>query len=331
MLKRKTTPAVKVLSLIIPVLLLGVIVLCRDIAGYRAGSDTEFGAVYRIMFQGGTMWKWYVFNRNGTIREQALTKETPYIFQNGDRITVILQKEGGIYGETEYRNYSLENPDAEVTEVHYSDVPEISEKLNIYYCWAKKLNTGNEYVKFYQFSNKKMPAKLYGWNAFDKQGKFIWGAFSETEPEILVHSEQEYGIIFQLEGEQKETAMFVNPETGDTSHFYHLEENGTVFTEQVVHQMQGLTEQVIHQNINSQEKHFVNTDTVEELISLDDVYARAKREVNIDYSFVTFYHDNVFSEWEVKFSDRENSEKWQIICMTDEGKTELILNGKTVE
>ena len=122
MLKRKTTPAVKVLSLIIPVLLLGVIVLCRDIAGYRAGSDTEFGAVYRIMFQGGTMWKWYVFNRNGTIREQALTKETPYIFQNDDRITVILQKEGGIYGETEYRNYSLENPDAEVTEVHYSDV-----------------------------------------------------------------------------------------------------------------------------------------------------------------------------------------------------------------
>ena len=104
-----------------------------------------------------------------------------------------------------------------------------------------------------------------------------------------------------------------------------------MFTEQVVHQMQGLTEQVIHQNINSQENHFVNTDTVEELISLDDVYARAKREVNIDYSLVTFYHDNVFSEWEVKFSDRENSEKWQMICMTDEGKTELILNGETVE
>ena len=175
---------------------------------------------------------------------------------------------------------------------------------------------------------------LYGWAVYDAWGEELWSSFSITKPEVI-QSGEEISLIYTARDEIQESVYLFWPREGKRSYDYHLYENGTVYVEQLMKDFNFYF--IDYDNQIADRNNFVNTEPCGELHPLDEVYLRAKKEINIPYSLVTFRADYIlnseeesvdFRYWEVTFSQMDNPEgKTQIVYLTGDGKTVLILDG----
>ena len=334
--RRKTHPVVKVLSLLIPILLIALFVVLRDIAGFRVGSDTDFGAVYKMNYQGQTCYHWYIFNEDGTVRDDDFTTAEPYIWQDGNRVSLILQEHEGLdyrtlyFQNAEFLNYYLDNEEFDTVP---QEVPEISRKLKLKSQKIEKITSGSEYVKLYRLTVPEVQEDLYLWAVNDAWDEEIWSDISKTKPEVISEND-EIRLFYTERDENQESLRIFNPQESWCSHDYHTEENRTVFIEQAFEDFNFY--QISYENQLAHTEHFVNQTACEKICSIDDAYFRAKNEVKIPYSKVRFRSDFVigsdevvFRFWEVTFSQMDNPDgEMQTVYLDGDGKTVLILDGK---
>ncbi len=335
-LHRKTHPVVKVLSLLIPILLIALFSVVKDIAGFRVGSDTDFGAVYKLKYQGQTLYHWYIFNEDGTVRDDDFTTAEPYIWQDGNRVSLILQEHEGLdyktlyFQNAEFLNYYLDNEEFDTVP---QEVPEISRKLKLKSQKIEKITSGSEYVKLYRLTVPEVQEDLYLWAVNDAWDEEIWSDISKTKPEVISEND-EIRLFYTERDENQESLRIFNPQESWCSHDYHTEENRTVFIEQA---FEGFNfYQISYDNLSADTEHFVNQTACDKIRSIDDAYFRAKNEVKIPYSEATFRSDFVIGEddvnfrfWEVTFSQMDNPDgETQTVYLDGDGKTVLILDGK---
>jgi len=335
---RKTHPVVKVLSLLIPILIIALILVLRDIAGFRIGSDTDFGAVCKLNYQGQSLYHWYIFNEDGTVKDDDITTAEPYIWQDGNRISLALQERDGkdfksdmFFQNAEFQYYYLDDDEIDLTPV---EVPAISKKLEVRSEKIEAVESGSEYVRINRFVVPEIQNSLYSWAVCDAWGEELWDDFS-TIPPVVIADGDEIELFYQERDENQESVMIFHPQDGHFSHSCHTEENRTVYVEQAMEIFDFPSME--YDEKFAETENFVNTDTCQKICSVDDAYLRAKNEVTIPYDLVTFRtdfaipnHEVEFRYWEVTFSSLKKfpNSKIQTVYLTGDGKTVLILNGK---
>ena len=336
--RRKTHPVVKVLSLLIPILLIALFAVLRDIAGFRVGSDTDFGVVCKLNYQGQKGYHWYILNEDGTVKDDDITTAKPYIWQDGNRISLALQDHDGkdfeadmFFQNAEFLNYYLDNDDVDTIP---QEVPTISKKLKLKSQKIEKIKSGSEYVKLYQLTVPEIEDSLYSWAVCDAWGEELWDEFSTTLPEVIPQDDGSIQLFYTERDENQESVRIFYPQESDFSHDYHTDENRTIFIEQA---FDGFNFYMInYEETLAKTENFINNSPADEIRFIDDAYFRAKNEVTIPYSCVTFRSDFavgsdevVFRFWEVTFSQMDNPDgETQTVYLDGNGKTVLILDGK---
>ncbi|GEM_PF-3555017 len=334
---RKTHPAVKVLSLLIPILLIALFAVLKDMAGFRIGSDTDFGVVCKLNYQGQKGWHWYILNEDGTVKDDDITTAEPYIWQDGNRISLILQEHEGMdyktlyFQNAEFRNYYLNNDEIDFTP---AEVPTISKKLKIKSEKIETVKSGSEYVRINRFVVPDIQNSLYSWAVCDAWGEELWDEFSTTLPEVIPQDDGSIQLFYTERGENQESVRIFNPQESDFSHDYRTEKNRTVFIEQAFEYFNFYM--IEYDEKLARRENFVNHDFAEEIRSIDAAYLQAKNEVTIPYSLVTFRCDFIINAesvdfwfWEVTFSQMGNPDgEAQTVYLDALGETMLILDGK---
>ena len=347
MKKRKTHPVVRVLSLLIPISLIFLFLLLRDIAGFRIGSDTDYGAVCVTRYQGETLYSWYVFREDGTVREWDITEAEPYIWQEGNRISVMLQEHDGngkdwdsdmFFQNAYYVNYYLDTD--EITRGAF-EPPSISSRLKRKSFRAVPIESGSEYVTVYQLSNEPIP--LYYWKVWDSDDEELWYDYSMTPPVVSEQSavqwDGEISVTYTTHDSTSESLRLFCPETYDISCEYHVEripqDNRRILIAQAT---QSFNFQYLEYDSEiARTENFVNTEESpefrQESVPLDTVMHRAEQEVSIPYTLVLFRYDfsirgdNVISNyWEATFSNAKG--QLQTVYLDGTGKTVLLLDGR---
>lgn len=337
---RNTHPAVKVLSLLIPILIIALILVLRDIAGFRIGSDTDFGVVCKLNFQGQKGYHWYILNKDGTVKDDDFTTAEPYIWQDGNRISLALQEHDGekfpsdmFFRNAEFLNYYLDNEEIDTVP---QEVPAISKKLEVRSEKIEAVESGSEYVKINRFVVPEIQNSLYSWAVCDAWGEELGNEFSTTLPEVIPQDNGSIQLFYTERDENEESVQIFNPQESDFSHSYHTEKNRTVFIEQAFEYFNFYM--INYDESIARRENFVNNDFIEEICSIEDAYVRAKNEVTIPYSLVTFRCDFIINDeyqkvdfwfWEVTFSQMDNPDgEAQTVYLDSLGKTILILDGK---
>ncbi len=336
MKKKKTHPAVKVLSLFIPLLLILLFLILRNIAGFRTGSDTKYGAVCMTIFQGKIFYQWCVFNPDGSVRDSDITMWKPYIWEKDDHVKLLLTttdpemlglNEKKDYFNRYYRCYDFP-PDGGDMEEGFPDIPEISNNLKLDFHAVSKMKTNSPYVEVYDCSFHHVP--WYYYIAFDVDHEEAQNEFSDTLPEVQEQPNGKLHIIYTSHYDHTERLSIFDPQGEDFSYDYILYENRTVFLEDHVGDFYFTPDAYHHAHTD----HFINTEPCEILTSLEDVYFRARNEISIPYSLVTFCRQGILypSYWKVTFSQMDHPEKEsQTVYLTGEGITVLLLDGKPSE
>ena len=329
--KKGIHPIVLVFSILIPLaVLFWWFALYGNDMLTDCGSDTEYGAVYRTKYQGHTVYQWYIFEKDNSVKDYGISAEKPYIYQDGDGICLMLQ--GDYHGNdtpVEVVNYSFGKEETEFLSHNLYDRPEHSNALKVGNNRPKTIETGVPYVEVVDYSLYDVP--LFLWTVYDTDGEIIWDGEAKYFPQFVMH-DNIVTLRYQEDGLNLYQEFY--PEESDFSHSYSLYENDSIYVE---HLMDWLPTPWIppYDNSIAQNDGFVNVDSTE-IVGVDEAFQRAKSEVSIPYSLVTFRvitdisnEDCPVPLWEVTFSQRDDPNgAVQTVYMDGNGITLLILNGK---
>lgn len=312
-----------VLSILVPLMLLGLGWLSYDILGTRVGADTKYGAVYKTRLHGETLYQWYVFHRDGTVWESGITNLKPYIYEN-DNVITCLQKceDDGIDTYVIARNYDLDS--GSISEFLEEEQPVFSRRLWLGWNSGKKVDSGSELVEIKDLTLHNTP--LYDWCVYDTDKEILWYDTSEMLPEVTENNGE---IILTYQEEGRVCCRAFVPEERDFSHAYYLCENDSVYVEQAMAPFDWY--HLEYKDEIARTADFNNIYRTE-ITDLYDAYECARAEVTIPYTLVTTRVDLQAMEiicWEVTFSQKDDPDgQVQTVYLNSAGQTLLILDGR---
>lgn len=303
------------------------------------GSSTKYGAVYKTKFQGETLYQWYVFGTDGSVVDYGMTTDKPHISEDNGRVDLVLKSEDGAFMDV--TNYFLDS--GMVDHSIYGHSEQFSEgRLKLGRNKGIPMKSGSSYAEVMDFTLHDIP--FYCWCVRDTDGEYLWDGTSTVPPEIReVSAPPEASLcltivyVYYTENGTDLCQVFY-PRESDFSHVYSMYEDRTVLVEHLTELFDWY--RLTYDESLAKTDGFVNVYRDKEITTVDDAYLRAKEEVTIPYSIVTFRFDiNTEFEilwWEVTFSQKREGSFFpddtdgqvQTVYMDKYGVTQLILNGE---
>ncbi len=297
------------------------------------GSSTEHGAVYQTKFLGRTCYQWYIFGTDGSVIDYGFTTNKPHISEDNGRVDLVLYEEIDD-SFVNITNYFLDT--GTVDHAIYEHSEQFSEgRLKLGRNKGVPVESGSSYAEVVDFTLHDMP--FYCWCVRNTDDEILWGGTSTVLPEITeVPAPPEASLCLEIVSvyyteDGTDSCQVFYPRESDFSHAYSVYEDRTVYAEHLTDTF--LWNTLAYDESLARTDDFVNVYRDKEIITIDDAYLRAKNEVTIPYSLVTFRIDtNADFEiicWEVTFSQKDNAEgQIQTVYMDKYGVTQLILDGR---
>ena len=339
--KPRVHPAYKMLFLLIPILLIAIGYGVYDyLGGSRVGSSSKLGEVYATRFCGQKYYVWYLRDRNGNLLTHGMTDDKPYIFEQGDTVSIMFSDRGiGLDLDYWTDTYDLtQNPAVELAEP--AQRPQFDPLTYTRHKSFPAVDTGSKYVPAKDISLNGH--ELYHWALQAEDGEVEWFEGSNTLPVaetaddcITVRYTGYDDLIYASNVEGQPYLMYFWPEDGYYSYDYAEFENGTVLVEQAIGNFSNY--KILFDDWQEKTDGFVNTEPVddpENFYGCIKLYERAKAEVTKPYSLVTFRVDMTIGEnpqillYEITFtSDPDDPAAATTVYMTPDGVTTRVLDG----
>lgn len=213
--KRKTHPAVMVLSLLIPIALIAALAFLYSIVGVRVGSESEYGRVYRVRLMGHTGWQWYLYDRSGNVVISDIDAELPYIYDDGQTVYAVFYDRPTLqepwYDENEAFCVSVSLDTGETgyavpenrLDYHGNAIPNNRPELCGHVQWTayqpNKIPTSTEFVEIWDMTQEDVPCYFFLVTGSD--GKELYSAESEAVPEVYWQDEETLIVTPVWDGE----------------------------------------------------------------------------------------------------------------------------------
>ena len=279
----------------------------------KVGSVTDYATVYSYRIAGKTLYRYEVRNDEGIIDRSDISDAVPYLWQDGDRVMLHVKEEGDVY----IFEYDLATGRLTSSDANYTFLDPFSKIQKVK---TVSLDTDCKNALVYDISAQGEPG--WFWYAMDSEDKsgWDWSGESTTAPRVETSADG-FTIFYTRDG----LSLCKEFDTRDSSssHEYALFEDGSVYVEQAIGNMQAED----YPDDTAKTSGFVNTEPID-IADLNAAYLRAKAEVTIPYDLVTFLANAdlramKMSYWAVKFSQKNDPRngEYQIVHMDGEGRT----------
>ncbi|MBQ9696859.1 MAG: hypothetical protein IJV58_10615 [Oscillospiraceae bacterium] len=201
--KRKTHPAVRILLLLIPIAVIALAGWLYTIAGVRVGSESEYGKVYRIRYQGHTGWQWYLFDRSGNLIASDIDQTMPYIYDDGQTVYVVFYNmptpEKLWYDDCEDTAVGADLDTGELCWDVMQERPDFCGMTQWKSYRPKELESPSEFVTLLDLTQENIP--YYYFMVKNTEHKILYDADSEALPEIAWQDDETLIVTPVWDGE----------------------------------------------------------------------------------------------------------------------------------